>query len=410
MTTAMRPHAAADGASGGVGRFAPGRAGCYGAKLTARRRAKDCASPGAKEAIRLTPMRKATLAGLISLVVVLALAVTASAAPIKAKKEKLAAVQAELAQVREQSSIAVERYNEATTRLEDVQGRIIRNRKLLKIAEYKLGVANDHLTSRARQVYKADSAGILDVVFASSTFDDLLTQLDVMQRMAESDAQTARTARAYRQEVADRRLALEEDRKAAVELVARREESKDQVLALEAQLETTAGGLKDEIAELEAAAARRAEQAAARALAAQQDSSSNGSSSGSSSGGGGGGTVIDPGGTGRSAVVAIAQRYLGVPYVWGGASPRGFDCSGLAMYCYAQIGIGMSHGATDQQRQSKPVSISALQPGDLVFFGSASYSHHVGIYVGGGQMIHAPHTGAVVSYGSISGAWIGGRF
>ncbi len=80
------------------------------------------------------------------------------------------------------------------------------------------------------------------------------------------------------------------------------------------------------------------------------------------------------------------------------------------MYCYAQIGIGLSHGATDQQRASKPVSLGALQPGDLVFFGSSSYSHHVGIYVGGGSMIHAPHTGAVVSYGSISGAWIGGRF
>jgi cell wall-associated NlpC family hydrolase len=116
-----------------------------------------------------------------------------------------------------------------------------------------------------------------------------------------------------------------------------------------------------------------------------------------------------PGGSGHSSVVAIAQRYVGVPYVWGGASPGGFDCSGLTMYCYAQIGIGMSHGATDQQRQSNPVSLGALQPGDLVFFGSASYSHHVGIYAGGGQMIHAPHTGAVVSYGSISGAWIGGR-
>ena len=120
--------------------------------------------------------------------------------------------------------------------------------------------------------------------------------------------------------------------------------------------------------------------------------------------------MIDPGGTGHSSVVAIAQRYLGVPYVWGGASPSGFDCSGLTMYCYAQVGISLSHGATDQQRASHPVSLSALQPGDLVFFGSASYSHHVGIYVGGGSMIDAPHTGAVVRYDSIAGAWIGGRF
>ena len=119
--------------------------------------------------------------------------------------------------------------------------------------------------------------------------------------------------------------------------------------------------------------------------------------------------MVDPNSPGHPEIVAIAQRYFGVPYVWGGASPGGFDCSGLTMYCYAQIGIGMSHGATDQQRQSRPVSLSALQPGDLVFFGSASYSHHVGIYAGGGSMIHAPHTGAVVSYGSISGAWIGGR-
>ena len=361
----------------------------------------------------MTPTRKATFVGLLWLCVLLAFAATAVAGPIAAKKQRLAAVQAKLEKVYAQSDVAVEQYNEATSRLQAVEDRIARNKHLLKVAEYKLAVANDHLTSRARQVYKANDTGILDVVFASRTFDDLLTQLDVMQRMTASDASVVHAANAYRQEIADRRLALEADHKAAVKLVAQREESKNQVLALQSQLESTAGGLKDQIADLEAkaaAAAKAKAEAAAAALAAAQASASNGSSGSSSSGGGGGGTVVDPGGSGHSSVVAIAQRYLGVPYVWGGASPSGFDCSGLAMYCYAQVGIYLSHGATDQQRASKPVPLSALQPGDLVFFGSASYSHHVGIYVGGGSMIDAPHTGAVVRYDSISGAWIGGRF
>ena len=370
----------------------------------------------------MTAIRRAILPGLVSLIIILVFVAAAPAGPIADKKARLQAVQAQLEKVYQQSDMAVERYNEAASRLETVQGRIARTQQLLKTAEYKLGVANAHLTARARQVYKASDTGIVDVLFASRSFDELVTQLDMMQRMSESDADAARAATAYRQEIADRRITLEADRKAAVKLVAQREESKDQVLALQSQLESTAGGLKDDIAKLEAkaaaaakAAAEKAAEAARVAAAAQaSSSSSNGSSSSSSSGGGGGGggggTIVDPGGSGRSAVVGIAQRYLGVPYVWAGAGPSGFDCSGLTMYCYAQIGIGLSHGATDQQRASKPVPLSALQPGDLVFFGSASYSHHVGIYVGGGSMIHAPHTGAVVSYGSISGAWIGGRF
>ena len=257
----------------------------------ARRRAKDCESPGAKEAIRLTPIRKATFLGLLSLIVLLALAATAAAGPIAAKKAKLAAVQAQLGKVYEQSDMAVERYNEAASKLENVQDRIIRNQHLLKVAEYKLGVANDHLTSRARQVYKANDAGIMDVVFASRTFDDLLTQLDVMQRMTQSDADTAREAKVYRQEISDRRIALEADRASAVKLVAQRQESKEQVLALQSQLEGAAGGLKNEIADLEAkaAAAAKAKAEAAALAASQTASSSNGSSgsSGSSSSGGG---------------------------------------------------------------------------------------------------------------------------
>jgi cell wall-associated NlpC family hydrolase len=99
--------------------------------------------------------------------------------------------------------------------------------------------------------------------------------------------------------------------------------------------------------------------------------------------------------------VAIAQRYLGVPYVWGGASPSGFDCSGLTMYVYAQLGIGLGHYTGSQYNAGPHVSMSQLAPGDLVFFYPTH--DHVGLYMGGGLFIHAPHTGDVVKISSLSG-------
>jgi cell wall-associated NlpC family hydrolase len=104
------------------------------------------------------------------------------------------------------------------------------------------------------------------------------------------------------------------------------------------------------------------------------------------------------------------MQYLGVPYHWGGSSPSGFDCSGLVSYVFAQIGVSLPHSSYAQFNMGSPVSIGQLQPGDLVFFSGAS---HVGIYIGGGSFIHAPHTGDVVKISSLSGyyasAFIGGR-
>ena len=96
------------------------------------------------------------------------------------------------------------------------------------------------------------------------------------------------------------------------------------------------------------------------------------------------------------------MQFLGVPYVWGGASPSGFDCSGLIMYAYAQIGVSLPHHAASQYGMGSSVSRDALQPGDLVFFNGLS---HAGIYIGGGQFIHAPHTGDVVKVSSLSDSW-----
>jgi peptidoglycan DL-endopeptidase CwlO len=115
------------------------------------------------------------------------------------------------------------------------------------------------------------------------------------------------------------------------------------------------------------------------------------------------------GGVSGQDVVNEASRFEGTPYVWGGTSPQGFDCSGLTQYVYAQLGVQLPRTSEMQATAGSPVSsLAAAQPGDLVFFagsdGTASSPGHVGIYIGNGQMIDAPHTGSAVEVQSVSSA------
>ena len=119
-----------------------------------------------------------------------------------------------------------------------------------------------------------------------------------------------------------------------------------------------------------------------------------------------------------SAVVDYAMQFLGCPYVYGGTSPRGFDCSGFVKYVYANFGITMNRTASAQMDNGTPVSMSELIPGDVVFFkkagSSASRASHVGIYIGNGQFIHAStsNTGVIVSdmdYAYYTTGFVGGR-
>jgi cell wall-associated NlpC family hydrolase len=91
--------------------------------------------------------------------------------------------------------------------------------------------------------------------------------------------------------------------------------------------------------------------------------------------------------------VRLARSQLGAPYVWGGASPSGFDCSGLVSWVYGRLGITLPHNAAALYGVGRPVPLSAMRPGDLVFFSGLG---HVGLYVGNGRMIHAPQTGRSV--------------
>lgn len=97
--------------------------------------------------------------------------------------------------------------------------------------------------------------------------------------------------------------------------------------------------------------------------------------------------------------VQLAERFIGTPYVWGGASPGGFDCSGLVQYVYSRVGIHLPRVTWDQARVGFRVALDKLRPGDLIF----AYGYdHVVLYVGGGMVVHAPFTGTVVSLAPLS--------
>ena len=125
-----------------------------------------------------------------------------------------------------------------------------------------------------------------------------------------------------------------------------------------------------------------------------------------------------PNATHRAAARVILQQaneYLGTPYLWGGTTPKGFDCSGFAQFLYAKAGISIPRTTYTQWGAGTPVGKSQLEPGDLVFFkGSDSIGGlpgHVGVYIGGGKMIDAPHTGASVEVDNINtfGGYMGAR-
>jgi cell wall-associated NlpC family hydrolase len=108
-----------------------------------------------------------------------------------------------------------------------------------------------------------------------------------------------------------------------------------------------------------------------------------------------------------SRVVTLALAQVGAPYRWGGADPRGFDCSGLVMYVYGQVGVALPHGAVKQYRLGTPVSRKDLAPGDIVFFDRLNHS---GVYIGDGRFVHASKTGDGVKTSRLDEPWFDHRW
>jgi cell wall-associated NlpC family hydrolase len=220
-----------------------------------------------------------------------------------------------------------------------------------------------------------------------------------MNRVSDQSSSVLRQVKTFRVRVKVQRARLQKAHVEQARLVAQRSAEKASIEGQLASRRQMLSSIKDQIAEMQAAEQARQAQLAAQARARL---SANGVAVLNASAGAvtQPAPVYTPPPSKYGGVVGIAMQYLGVPYVYGGSTPGGFDCSGFVMYVFAQIGVSLPHNAAAQYGYGVPVSSDQLQPGDLVFFNGLG---HVGIYIGGGQFIHAPHTGDVVKISSLSG-------
>ena len=376
--------------------------------------------------------RRKSVAGLLALLVVLSAicawpTTRASAAPVTKAQISQAQTQAQALEqkvqnLNDQVEILVEKYDAANVKLASIEGQVVQARTKLREATAALSSAQSTLDNRVVNIYEQGQTSGLEALLGSSSISDLLGRVQMLKTISAEDASIVSQVVAYKSQVADQETALtsrlseqraqtaaisadkqayerqytytQQALKGQEQQVAELDKTyQDQQAKLAAEARAAAAAeAAQAAAEARAAAAAEPTQAAAEARAAAAAEPTQAAPGYQHTGSNSSGSVSA---SGKAAeAVQIAMRYLGVPYVWGGSSPSGFDCSGLVMYVYAQLGVSLPHSAASQYGYGTHVSRSELEPGDLVFFGNPI--HHVGIYVGNGDMINAPHTGADV--------------
>ena len=332
--------------------------------------------------------------------------------PLDAKRAEAAQVYAQVQQLDESLGRDDELINLANLRLAHVEYEQRVNRHELAVAEFNLARSRQMIAQRLVSDYTTPQPSTLEMILGATSLNSLLTRIDNANRLSSLDGQVISQVETFRADVQQAAHNLLSDRAYASHLVAVRQSERGDVADQLAQRQQLLSSIQGQITTLEAqaaAAAAAAQQAAEKQLRqaqAAQISSVQTQVVGASASTPEGASVL-PASPYGSQVVSIAMSYLGVPYVWGGASPSGFDCSGLVMYSFAQLGVSLPHSSYAMWDYGTPVPENQLEPGDLVFFDGLG---HVGLYVGGGEFVNAPYTGAVVRVDSLTTGWAAANY
>ncbi len=329
---------------------------------------------------------------------------TGDPSSVSGKQAEARRVAAQINQLDASLERARNRYELATHKLHRIENSLKSNKIALRAARANLKRSQKTLMDRLVAIYTSrDDQSTLGVILGATSIEDLVNRVETVQSVSSQDVAVMKAVVGFKHAVTVHQHALVRAHKSQKQLVAARADAKQRIgsqLGREQRLLSSIKGQISHMIAVEQArqlALRRAASARYQTLQQQQTLALSQTPVGVTASAGGS-TVAPPSQYG--GVVGIAMRYLGVQYVWGGASPAGFDCSGLVMYVYAQVGVSLPHYTGAQWNVGVPVSRGDLQPGDLVFFDGLG---HVGIYIGNNEFIHAPHTGDVVKISSISG-------
>lgn len=250
--------------------------------------------------------------------------------------------------------------DEINAEMKKIQNEILVTEEELKNIENTINESKDQSDARVKIMYMNGIDGYLNVLLDSQSFSDLISKVDTLKQIIEFDTKIMEELNAKRDEITDKKALLESRNNELTQLEAENNKKLTQLTKLKDEQEAIIKSLIG----------------STQKLAAVETFN------------------FVPGSSFGDSIVAFGLKFRGVPYVWGGNSPTGFDCSGFTRYVFGNFGFNLERRSSMQAKQGVPVAYSNLQPGDLVFFGAPI--HHVGIYVGNDMFLHAPRTGDVV--------------
>jgi cell wall-associated NlpC family hydrolase len=323
-----------------------------------------------------------------ALAAILLLSVGVGASQAAPSRSDLESARARLMELERDFQLVSERYNLVHERLESLQVRIARSESEVHDIEQRMRIRQSNAIDLATELYKGGRTVQLEGILSADSLADLDARIAYLETSTSAQAKVFERLAVDRQEL-DKKIE-ELDRQQQEALAAQRV-----VDGLRVQIEDKIASQESEVSRLRSqieAAERRAAEAARRAAARTVATTSFVAS-----------TVAHPepaSNPGAQAAVDAALSQLGKPYQWGASGPNSYDCSGLTMWAWARGGVSLPHNSGMQYNATARVDREDIEPGDLLFFGSPI--HHVGMYIGNGQMVEAPYSGAQVRVNSIA--------